>query len=69
MKVLIVEDKIAGNRKQMESSNVYWGIGPVEKLAHGLKTALDQTARPDVKTTASLAAVLPVVKETICGLR
>lgn len=46
----------------------YWGVGPVENLAHGLRTALDQTARPDAKTTAALAAV-PVVKETICGLR
>jgi len=21
----------------------YWGVGPAEKLAHGLKTALNQT--------------------------
>ncbi len=47
----------------------YWGVGPVEKLARGLKKAMDQTARSEVKTTASLAAVLPVVKETICGLK
>src|SRR6267154_703577 len=46
----------------------YWGVGPVENLAHGLRTALDQTARPDAKTTAALAAV-PIVRETICGLR
>lgn len=47
----------------------YWGVGPVEKLANGLKAALDQTAKPEVKTTASFAAVLPVIKETICGVR
>src|SRR5258705_13915361 len=24
----------------------YWGVGPVEKLAHGLRAALDQTGNP-----------------------
>lgn len=44
----------------------YWGVGPVEKLVLGLKTALDQTARQE-KTKASFGAVIPGV-ETICGL-
>jgi len=44
----------------------YWGVGPVEKLARGLRAALDQTARPEAKTTASFGTILPVVKETLC---
>lgn len=42
----------------------YWGVGPAEKLAKGLKAALDQTARPAKKSTAS---ILPGVGEILCG--
>ena len=47
----------------------YWGVGPAEKLARGLKAALDQTGKSEEKTTASLGAVLSNVEETICGLK
>lgn len=43
----------------------YWGVGPVEKLARGLKAALDQTGKPE-KTTASLGTVLSNTELTIC---
>lgn len=41
----------------------YWGVGPAEKLAKGLKAALDQTGR-EKRTTASL---FPDFREVICG--
>jgi hypothetical protein len=41
----------------------YWGVGPAEKLATGLRAALDQTGKR--KTNAS-AALFPVVEEVIC---
>jgi hypothetical protein len=41
----------------------YWGVGPVEKLAHGLKAALDQTGK-DKRIVASI--LLPAGNETIC---
>ena len=47
----------------------YWGVGPAEKLARGLKAALDQTGRSEQRPTASLGAVLTNVKETICGVK
>ena len=47
----------------------YWGVGPAERLARGLKAALDQSGKSEEKTTASLVAVLSNVEETICGLK
>jgi len=41
----------------------YWGVGPADKLANGLKAALDQTGR--AKSTA-LAAIFPVADVTLC---
>jgi hypothetical protein len=42
----------------------YWGVGPVEKLAQGLKAALDQTGKEKSKTTT--ASIFPQVTEVIC---
>jgi hypothetical protein len=44
----------------------YWGVGPVEKLAQGLKAALDQTGKSGEKAMASLGALLPNGDLTIC---
>ncbi len=41
----------------------YWGVGPVEKLASGLKAAIDQTGKNKQRTTASL---LPDLQEVLC---
>lgn len=41
----------------------YWGVGPADKLARGLKAALDQTGKQ--QRTAS-AAILADVAEPIC---
>jgi hypothetical protein len=41
----------------------YWGVGPAEKLAQGLKAALDQTGKGK-RVVASI--MLPVGNETIC---
>jgi len=43
----------------------YWGVGPVEKLAQGLKAALDQTGKSGEKAMASLG-FLPNSELTIC---
>lgn len=43
----------------------YWGVGPVEKLAQGLKAALDQTGR-GANSGAGMAAIFPGVAEVIC---
>jgi hypothetical protein len=45
----------------------YWGVGPVDELAHGLKAALDQTAKPKEKAIASFGMALADINETICG--
>jgi len=42
----------------------YWGVGSVEKLATGLKAALDQTGSKDDKVTA--ASVFPSASEVLC---
>ncbi len=42
----------------------YWGVGPAEKLAKGLKAALDKTGKEKKQATASL---FPDFKEVICG--
>lgn len=47
----------------------YWGVGSAEKLARGLKTALNETGKQDVQTTSPIGAILPLAKETICGLK
>lgn len=44
----------------------YWGVGPAEKLAQGLKAALDQTARERSPAAAVLQGVYPDVPEVIC---
>jgi hypothetical protein len=41
----------------------YWGVGEAEKLADGLKSALDQTSRSSKLTSAS---VVPDFKEVLC---
>ncbi len=41
----------------------YWGVGPAEKLAQGLKTALNQT---DKGKRAIASIMLPTGNETIC---
>jgi hypothetical protein len=41
----------------------YWGVGPVDKLANGLKAALDQTGK--AKSTA-MASILPGIDEVLC---
>jgi hypothetical protein len=41
----------------------YWGVGPAEKLATGLKAALDQTGRKNKQTEAS---VFPDFNEVRC---
>jgi hypothetical protein len=46
----------------------YWGVGPAEDLARGLKAALDQTNKPKEKATASFGPDLSNVTETICGI-
>jgi len=43
----------------------YWGVGPVEKLAQGLKAALNQTGKTAEKAMASLG-FLPNSELTIC---
>jgi hypothetical protein len=42
----------------------YWGVGAAEKLAQGLKAALDQTGKG--KSKATTAAIFPQVTEVIC---
>ncbi|HEY9489992.1 MAG TPA: DUF1259 domain-containing protein, partial [Chryseosolibacter sp.] len=41
----------------------YWGVGPVDRLANGLKAALDQTGRKPGRTEAS---VFPDFDEVLC---
>lgn len=41
----------------------YWGVGSAEKLAAGLKAALDQTGRKNEQTEASM---FPDFKEVLC---
>lgn len=41
----------------------YWGVGPAEKLAIGLKAALDQTGRKNAQTEASM---FPGINEVLC---
>ena len=41
----------------------YWGVGPAEQLAKGLKAALDQTGRKNEQTEAS---VFPDFDEILC---
>jgi hypothetical protein len=43
----------------------YWGVGEAEKLANGLKAALDQTGRSPESTSASM---FPNFKEVLCGI-
>lgn len=42
----------------------YWGVGPAEKLAAALKTALEQTGK---KTAQIEASVFPNFKEVLCN--
>lgn len=44
----------------------YWGVGPAEKLAQGLKAALDETGKKNQQTKAALGAVFPDVTEVLC---
>jgi hypothetical protein len=43
----------------------YWGVGPAEKLAQGLKAALDETGKAK-GNTPSAAAIFPGFKDVIC---
>lgn len=46
----------------------YWGVGRVEKLAQGLKAALDQTGKVKPKTASVTKGRFPDTNETICGI-
>ena len=41
----------------------YWGVGPAEKLANGLKAALNKTGKQKTNTTAS---IMPNFVEVLC---
>jgi hypothetical protein len=41
----------------------YWGVGPMEQLATGLKAALDQTGKKAERTTAS---IMPDLRDVLC---
>ena len=41
----------------------YWGVGPAEKMATALRSALDQTGRKNTRTEASM---FPDFKEVLC---
>lgn len=43
----------------------YWGVGAAEKLAQGLKAALDQTGKGK-NNQASTASIFPGIAEVIC---
>jgi len=42
----------------------YWGVGPIEKLSQGLKSALDQTGKRKSNTTA--AVLFPTGTDVLC---
>jgi len=42
----------------------YWGVGPIEKLSKGLKSALDQTGKGTSNTTA--AVLFPAGTDVLC---
>jgi hypothetical protein len=44
----------------------YWGVGSAEKLARGLRAALDQTRKSDKKLTASLSAAISDSTISMC---
>ena len=46
----------------------YWGVGQAEKLAKGLKAALDQTGKSKPQASASIDGIFPNVKEVLCGI-
>jgi len=41
----------------------YWGVGPAENLARGLKAALDKTGKEKTNPTA---AIVPGIAEVLC---
>lgn len=43
----------------------YWGVGPVEKLAKGLRAALDQTGK-NKRQNASTAFIFPGLADVLC---
>jgi hypothetical protein len=45
----------------------YWGIGSAEKLARGLRAALDQTRKSDKKLTASSSAAISDSTISMCS--
>jgi hypothetical protein len=47
----------------------YWGVGPAETLARGLKAALDETGKKNETTSASFGAILSDADITICQLK
>lgn len=46
----------------------YWGVGQAEKLAKGLKAALDQTQKSKLRAAATIEGIFPNVKEVLCGI-
>jgi hypothetical protein len=46
----------------------YWGVGPADKLAQGLKAALDQTGKARPKTASVIKGIFPDIQEAICGI-
>lgn len=47
----------------------YWGVGPADKLAQGLKAALDETGKKNQQTKAALGTVFPDVTEVLCSTK
>ena len=43
----------------------YWGVGPVEKLAKGLRAALDQTGK-DKRNDPTTASIFPGLPDVLC---
>ena len=43
----------------------YWGVGPVEKLAEGLRAALDQTGK-NKRPNAASASMFPGLPDVLC---
>lgn len=44
----------------------YWGVGPAEELARGLREALDQTGNTKSGKAGILEAIFPAMDEVVC---
>jgi predicted alternative tryptophan synthase beta-subunit len=47
----------------------YWGVGPAEALAKGLKAAIDQTGKEKQQDAAMITGFLLQGNETFCGVK